>query len=327
MTARRFLGIAVAVVLPLIVAGGSLVLLSPAGHRWVPAGTNQASPSPAAHAHISIRKPLIGGRFAGAPRSFQGARSFQAATGIRPRLAPYYSSWWEPFRRKFAETAYASGTIPVVQITPTNVAMTSIIAGKQDWYLVRYAGAVRSFGHPVVISFAPEPNGWWYRWGWTNAPASHFAPAWRHIVTVFRSHGARNVTWMWTVNRDKPGTGPVADYWPGAHYVDWVGIDGYFYRPTQKFSNVFDAVIRDVRTFTGKPILLAETAVGPEAGQVAGIHELFAGVRKHHLIGLIWFDICQHGAIYHQCWKLEGHPRVIAAFRAAARSLVRAGRA
>ena len=27
-----------------------------------------------------------------------------------------------------------------------------------------------------------------------------FVAAWRHIVTVFRALGARNVTWLWTVN-------------------------------------------------------------------------------------------------------------------------------
>ena len=52
--------------------------------------------------------------------------------------------------------------------------------------------------------------------------------AWRHIVTLFRAEGADNVTWLWTINRDTHGTGPIGKWWPGKAYVTWVGIDGYY---------------------------------------------------------------------------------------------------
>ena len=43
-------------------------------------------------------------------------------------------------------------------------------------------------------------NGYWYSWGYLHTSPAVFVAAWRHIVTLFRARGARNVTWMWTVN-------------------------------------------------------------------------------------------------------------------------------
>lgn len=50
---------------------------------------------------------------------------------------------------------------------------------------------------------------------------------------------------------------------------------------------------------------------------------LFAGVRRHQLNGLVWFDMHQHGGINHQDWRLEDNPAALAAFRREARSFGR----
>ena len=104
---------------------------------------------------------------------------------------------------------------------------------------------------------------------------------------------------------DEPGTGPVASWWPGAQYVDWIGIDGYYRRPSDTFASVFGTTIDQVRAFTGKPILLSETAVGPDAGQFVKIQDLFHGIATYKMLGLVWFDKDQHGSIDHQDWRIE----------------------
>ena len=72
------------------------------------------------------------------------------------------------------------------------------------------------------------------------------------------------------------GTGPIMSWWPGANYVTWVGIDGFFYsRPTDAFSRVFVSTIDQVRAATSKPILLSETGVARGANQHANILNLF----------------------------------------------------
>ena len=76
-----------------------------------------------------------------------------------------------------------------------------------------------------------------------------------------------------------------------------------------------------MRTFTHKPVLLSETAVGPAAGQSAKIPDLFAGMHQIQTIGLVWFDIAQHNGLYHQDWRIENSPSAEAAFRRGASSL------
>jgi len=173
----------------------------------------------------------------------------------------------------------------------------------------------------VVIGFGHEMNAPWYSWGYGHVPAPTFVAAWRHIVTLFRGEGAYNVTWLWTINTDRPNTGPVASWWPGANYVTWVGIDGYYYFPSDTFARVFGRTIDEVRAFTDKPVLLSETAVGPKAGQFVKIGNLFAGMRKYNTLGIVWFDKAQHEGIYHQDWRIEDSYAAEAAFRLGISSL------
>lgn len=168
---------------------------------------------------------------------------------------------------------------------------------------------VRAFGRPVVIGFAREMNGWWYPWSGAHVAARRWIAAWRHIVTVFRQRGADNVTWQWTINNLVSGIGPPRRWWPGAAYVTWVGIDGYYYNRANNFQNVFGRTITAVRTFTAKPILVSEVGIAPQADPATQIPALFTGIRQRHLIGLVWFD-----ASAKQDWRLENNPVALRAF-------------
>lgn len=251
---------------------------------------------------------------AGPPHAYQPVASFARAAGRQPNLVGYYSGWAEPFAKSFAERVRGHGAVPIVQIDPAYAMIEEIAAGGYDTYLRAYADSVRAFAQPVVIGFGHEMNAPWYSWGYGHVPARVFVAAWRHIVTVFRGQGADNVVWLWTINADSPGTGPAATWWPGPAYVSWVGIDGYYVRPSDTFGSVFGQTIRQVRAFTGKPVLLSETAVGPTAG-VIKITNLFAGMHRYRTLGLVWFDIEQHQGIYHQDWRIEDNPAAEAAFR------------
>jgi mannan endo-1,4-beta-mannosidase len=254
----------------------------------------------------------------GTPGSYQPIAAFGRAAGRTPNLAGYYGGWGEPFKTGFAQAARDHGAATLLQWDPTGISLSAIIEGRYDGYLRSFAASVRGFGGPVVIGFGHEMNAYWYTWGYRHTTPAVFAATWRHIVTVFRHQGADNVTWLWTVQADEKGTGPVRAWWPGASYVSWVGIDGYFYRPGDTFFSVFGATIGQVRTFTGQPILLSETAAGPVAGQAAKIPRLFAGMRQYGTLGLVWFDIAQDDGLYHQNWHLAGDPAGVAAFRRAA---------
>jgi glycosyl hydrolase family 26 len=247
--------------------------------------------------------------------SYQQVTAFGDAVGRQPDIVLDYAGWNEPFSARFADTLLEHGAEPLIQLEPTHASMAAIAAGHYDGYLRSYARQVRAFGHPVILSFAPEANGSWYTWGWTHTSPATWIAGWRHVVTVMRQQGATNITWLWTLNIGFPGSGPVRDYWPGAAYVNWVGIDGYYVRPHATFGSVFERTLHAVRKITPQPVLLSETAAGQVAGQASVIPGLFAAIKSHHLLGLVWFDMAQHRGIYHQDWRLEGHAAAVAAFR------------
>jgi hypothetical protein len=257
----------------------------------------------------------------GALRAYQPIADFTKAVGKQPNLVGYYSGWGESFETSFAETARRHGSTAMVQWDPTLASVAKIAAGGYDKYLRSFADSVRSFGHPVVIGFGHEMNAYWYSWGYGHLAAATFVAAWRHIVTLFRTQHADNVTWLWTLQADESGTGPIKSWWPGAKYVTWVGIDGYYYYPSETFSSIFGKTIAEVRAFTRLPVLLSEVAVGPNAGQARKIPDLFAGMRQYGTLGLVWFDIAQHQGIYHQDWRIEDSPAAEAAFRRAVSAL------
>jgi mannan endo-1,4-beta-mannosidase len=230
----------------------------------------------------------------GAPASYAGVTAFTNATGARPDVIMYYSGWYEPFKTAFATAAADQGAVPLVQMDPVGISVAAIAAGRYDGYLSAYAETVRAFGHPVILSFGHEMNGNWYAWGDGKTSPATFVAAWRHIVTLFRALGARNVTWLWTVNIiDDTQRGTIPDpalWWPGSSYVTWVGIDGYYLKPNWQFAPLFGPTIAEVRSLTGDPILIAETGAVPAAGQPAKIADMFSGIRAYGLLGFVWFD-------------------------------------
>jgi hypothetical protein len=160
--------------------------------------------------------------------------------------------------------------------------------GDYDFYFRLYATSVRNFGHSVVISFGQDMNAAGHSWGYGNVPARVLIAAWRHIVTLFRSQGADNVTWMWTISANRPGTSPAASRWPGAPYVTWISIDGHYSHPGDTFTSIFGRTIDQVRALTLKPILVSVTSVATAAGLFSKIAGMFAGLRQYRALGLIW---------------------------------------
>jgi Glycosyl hydrolase family 26 len=260
---------------------------------------NKAADRPAAVGPLPVQLPTtpqsyLGVYTNGAPTSYAGVSSFTSATGARPDVVMYYSGWFVPFPTAFATTVAKNGAVPLVQMNPDRISVAGIAASRYDGYLSAYAEAVRAYRHPVIVSFGHEMNGSWYSWGYRHTSPATFVAAWRHIVTLFRALGARNVTWLWTVNvinNTRDGTiPPPAQWWPGSSYVTWVGIDGYYLKPNWQFAPLFGPTIASVKTLTQDPILIAETGATPTAGQPAKIADIFAGVHLYGLLGFVYFD-------------------------------------
>jgi mannan endo-1,4-beta-mannosidase len=253
------------------------------------------------------------------PGSYTGINQFAQAIGRQPNVVLYYSQWFEPFNVGFATEAAHHGAVTLVQIGPRNISLESIASGRYDAYLRSYASAVKAFGAQVILSFGHEMNGYWYPWGYTHTSPAVFVAAWQHIVTVFRKQGATNVIWLWTVNIiGVPNRIPEpSPWWPGNSYVNWVGIDGYYWHSATEFASLFAPTIDIVRELTSDPILIAETGAVPSAGQAAKIADLFAGVHTFGLLGFVYYDDNAFSdAVSGEAvnWRLS-NPAALAAFR------------
>ena len=253
--------------------------------------------------------------------------TFEQTTGVTPGIVENYQAFGQPFQSSWAGTLLAQGILPLIQLNPRLVTVGAIAAGRYDRYLSQYATAVRALGGPVGLSFANEMNVSWSPWGYRHVSPNVFVAAWRHIHQVFAAVGARKVIWVWTVARIRgtPGDRRVAPgprpWWPGGAYVDWVGLDIYYVSPGVTFRRAFVPTITAVRSFTGDPILLTETAVPNQSGQVQQIANLFAGARASHLLGIIWYD----ENVLHT-WRLDkSRPAAIAAFRRGASGMLAPG--
>jgi hypothetical protein len=248
---------------------------------------------------------------------------FKDITGLTPGIVENHQAFGQPFPSSWAGTLLAHGILPLIQLNPRLVTLGDIAAGRYDSYLKLYAAEVRALGAPIGLSFANKMNASWSPWGYGRVPPAVFVAAWRHIHQVFAAVGARKVIWVWTAARIQgtPGDPRVAPgprpWWPGGAYVTWVGLDIYYVSPKATFQGEFVPTITAVRGFTDDPILLTETAVPDQSGQVRQINDLFAGARASHLLGIIWNQTGR------QTWQLDKSRRAaVAAFRRGAASLL-----
>jgi mannan endo-1,4-beta-mannosidase len=280
------------------------------------AGARNSAPRQCDHASIPRAggQPFLG--IATNPELNKHVKSFQAATGAHMTLVEYYNPFVKPFQEWEAKQAVAVGDVPFIQLNPRGIDLWQIAHGSYDSHIRQYARAVRAFGCPVMLSFGHEMNGWWYSWGRPDTSPAAFIAAWRRIYDIFRAQHVTNAVWSWDPTHVDRGAASLASEWfPGNAYVNWVGIDGYLLAG-QSFFDVFHVQLRNIRHITNKPIFLAETGVAADPRQAWQVANLFAGLAKFHIDGLIWFDLDRR-----QPWRLQGRPAALAAYRRAAAHL------
>jgi mannan endo-1,4-beta-mannosidase len=119
-----------------------------------------------------------------------------------------------------------------------------------------YLRQLRDAHVPVLYRPYHEINGNWF-W-WTGRPGKDGSAAlYRQLYDRFVNvHHLDNLVWVWNVNAPNPGWPPLADYYPGAQYVDVASIDIYG-EFKQEFYNSMVELAGD------KPVALAEVGALP----------------------------------------------------------------
>lgn len=134
---------------------------------------------------------------------------------------PLVASGLRSFTRTFPmwtdELAKSSGHEPVV-----NWAMgypPGIVAGRLDAMLRSRAQAMKAFGSPIILAYAPAMDS---GEAVDHATPSTFIAAWRHTKSIFDAAGATNVTWAWCPSALSWTLGTAMQWYPGSDAVDLV---------------------------------------------------------------------------------------------------------
>jgi mannan endo-1,4-beta-mannosidase len=131
---------------------------------------------------------------------------------------------------------------------------TGYTSGAHDGYLDQEAAAAKAYGATIYIRPWAEMNGDWQDFQPTASGSAKFGgtpaqfiAAWQHVVNRFRLDGATNVRWVFNPTADTYAqTTNVSTIWPGAQYVDVLGMDGYNWGnggglTWRSFDNIFTA--------------------------------------------------------------------------------------
>jgi cellulose synthase (UDP-forming) len=261
--------------------------------------------------------------------------AFEQAVQAHVGIVMWYADWShaQPSLAQLRSVA-ARGSIPEISWEPWDYSgspthqprytLGSIIAGRHDAYIRRWAIALRRFGSRVYLRLAQEANGNWYPWSEAvnGNRAGQFAAAWRHVHRIFTKLGADNVRWVWS-----PAAGTTrldAGLYPGSRYVDVVGVSVFNggsrlkWGGWRSFARIFNPTARTLaRIAPDKPIQISEVASAEAGGsKAAWISSMFADLRTFPAVtSLVWYDVRKQAD-----WPVTSDRGAARAFRAGARA-------
>jgi Glycosyl hydrolase family 26 len=211
--------------------------------------------------------------------------------------------------------ADGQGAASTGYFTKTSQALVATAAGKNNAPFYSLGKLLVNDGlGATIIDLGREMNGTWYEWSEHRAPSSEpgaYARAWRQVVATMRSVPGQHFKFLWTVY---PGSASIADAWPGASYVDYIGTDifDWYGGPGSTYPHTASGALdhagkwQQIRTAepgglnwmaafsraTGKPIVIPEWGLDFHTfgGQddPSFITNMLAWMKAHDAIGLYW---------------------------------------
>lgn len=276
--------------------------------------------------------------------TLQDVKSFEATCGKRVTWVYFSNNWYESRAFPVAMATWIRGhsAVPYIRMMLRSedhapgkgeqvFSMDAIINGTFDEDFRAWARSAKEFGTPVLVEFGTEMNGHWFGWNGKyhggeqtdgfgdplkpDGP-ERFVAAWRHIVKLMRSEGAKNLLWVWHPDaNDHPDDSwnDFENYYPGDDMVDWVGFSGYGYLTPRddwdpaSFREILDQAYERIQKLApSKPIIVAEfghTAGNPKqnAAKWAGhaLDDLLGG-RWPRVIGFSWWN---------ERWQNDDNPK------------------
>jgi len=246
--------------------------------------------------------------------------SMRRYPGAGMRIIHRFQAWWGNDRflgKRWLDAVAARGAVPMVSWEPWRKPRGSVASpnqrrgivkqiarGRHDAYVRKWARDAVAYGKPLVLRLMHEMNGTWYPWspGINGNSAPAFRAAWRRIHHIFRREGATNVSWVFSVDSSAGGRptsrSRLNKYYPGAGYVDWVGLSGFNwgqrrYGTFLSYERVFRRSYNVIRGYK-KPIMFSEmgTASAEKARAPLWVRDaLTSTAARFPLVkALVWYD-------------------------------------
>ncbi len=283
------------------------MLVAGCGHRPAPDNTRQAPPKKVPTLAVPDH-----GAYTGAYMDFgdqedavtlEGIEDFEELVGKHQAIVAFSSFWGEQrFPAEAMNIIRQHGSIPLVFWSPWDwpyreenmdihepdkFNLESILTGRWDDYIDRWADGAKAQGTPMFVSLCNEMNGNWFPWSGffygagqpiagTNpvryVGPEYFKRAYRYIVDRVRARGAANILWVLHLNNFPTPYGSwntMAQYYPGSDYVDWMGLSVYgkLEADDEDEWHLFDGLIDGpyaelCQLDATKPIMVTEWGVG-----------------------------------------------------------------
>jgi beta-mannanase len=132
----------------------------------------------------------------------------------------------------------------------------SIINGDYDKVIKKYSKWAKSIKRPIYLRIGFEFDG-----PHNQLEPDEYVKAYKHIVDLMRKKGVKNVAFVWHSYLFTPYKNyPLASYYPGDDYVDWVGISlfGLLYEKADLLKN--GDTIMEFAKLHKKPVMVAEAS-------------------------------------------------------------------
>ncbi|WP_461175029.1 glycoside hydrolase family 26 protein [Arthrobacter sp. Z1-9] len=295
----------------------------------VAAPTPAPTPVPPAVSTANLR---FGVATTGGPLASAELDEVSRLAGESPSSVLFYKDFLQAPPISEMNAVRARGAVPLVTWEPwawgggvdqPAYSLDRIAAGDFDARITEWGQALAAWGYPVQLRFAHEMNGDWYPWaeGVNGNEAGDYVQAWRHVHDVMAATGASNVSWVWSPNVPYWGSTDLAGLFPGAGYVDVVGLDGYNWGTSATWSgwispqDLFAPGIAELRSLApGLPILIAETASSEAGGSKAAWNTDLVSylAAQPDVMGFVWFHMQKEAD-----WRINSSDASAAAFQSA----------
>ena len=239
-----------------------------------------------------------------------------------------FISWVDPSGPKllglFLAESTARSRVPLLTLEPfprpdpdgkEEDLLEDVLSGQYDEQIRGINQVLKAHKGPVLLRFAHEMDKpGQYPWAW-GKPAK-YVQLYRYVHTMLNAENNKQLRWVWS----PIGRETAEEFWPGADYVDLIGLSVYSSRAWTKDGSLpsFSELFREKRWLHDryrKPVIVAEMGVsGSSEDQTMWLKEALDNRRSFpELCGLVYFQAQQPRWMPlptgHEDWRLKPKSR------------------